>query len=379
MRLFRKRRADELNVGFGILRAPTFPVILLPLVLVGLLSACGSEPVPSLPHLPHRESILELINAERSAIGVQPLVLGTNVAAQLHADAALENCFSGYWGMDGLAPHMRYTLAGGYQSNAESTSGIHYCVDGTDGYRPVRDISEYLAGVVAASFDAPARTQLLDATHRKVNIGVAYDSYNVKVHLQFEGDYVSYTDLPRIEDSVLRLAGTTKNGIRFLAPDDLSVQLDYHEPPSPLAKGQLARVTCYSDGPVHASIMPPQFVGAYQSDAPYQIKDQRCATPYDFPHDAPAPVSVNDALRIQGESPQAPNKPFTQIVPWIRASEWTASGNQFAVRADIGPLLQEHGPGVYTIVVIHRPFVEERVISQYSVFHGITPPDTYSP
>ena len=42
--------------------------------------------------------MLQVINAERTKSGLNPVVLGDNNAAQLHAEAALENCFSSHWG-----------------------------------------------------------------------------------------------------------------------------------------------------------------------------------------------------------------------------------------------------------------------------------------
>ncbi len=79
--------------------------------------------------------MLELINAERKKAGLNSVTLGDNVVAQLHAEAALEKCFSGHWGVDGLKPYMRYSLAGGYQSNGENGSGLDYCIKASDGYR----------------------------------------------------------------------------------------------------------------------------------------------------------------------------------------------------------------------------------------------------
>ena len=66
------------------------------------------------------------------------------------------------------------------------------------------------------------------------------------------------------------------------------------------------------------------------------------------------------------------------LMRWIAASEWTASGAAFAVRADISTLLQQHGSGVYSITIWGTIAGERAVISKYSIFHGITPPDTYS-
>ena len=68
--------------------------------------------------------LLDIINGERMNAGLGPVTLGSNPAAQAHADSMLYNCFSSHWGLDGLKPHMRYSLAGGYQSNVENVSGL---------------------------------------------------------------------------------------------------------------------------------------------------------------------------------------------------------------------------------------------------------------
>ena len=94
-----------------------------------------SIPVPHLRHLAEKHYMLELINQERDRLALPLLELGTNNAVQLHAESALEHCFSSHWGVDGLKPYMRYSLAGGYQSNGENASGLDYCYKASDGYR----------------------------------------------------------------------------------------------------------------------------------------------------------------------------------------------------------------------------------------------------
>ena len=59
--------------------------------------------------------------------------------------------------------------------------------------------------------------------------------------------------------------------------------------------------------------------------------------------------------------------------------EWRTSADAFAVRADISDLLARHGDGVYSITVWGVIDGEDVVISEYSIFHGVTPPDTYDP
>ena len=64
-------------------------------------------------------------------------------AAQLHAESLPESCFSSHWGIDGLKPYMRYSLAGGYQRNGENGNGVYSLMvrGNIDGGRAV--ISEY--------------------------------------------------------------------------------------------------------------------------------------------------------------------------------------------------------------------------------------------
>ncbi|MXY47079.1 MAG: CAP domain-containing protein [Chloroflexi bacterium] len=43
-----------------------------------------------------KQYMLALINAERKKAGVSPVELGDNIAAQLHAESSLANCFSSH-------------------------------------------------------------------------------------------------------------------------------------------------------------------------------------------------------------------------------------------------------------------------------------------
>ena len=56
--------------------------------------------------------MLDLINEERIKAGVGPVVMGSNGAAQVHAENALEGCFSGHWGLDGTKQAVHEVRAG---------------------------------------------------------------------------------------------------------------------------------------------------------------------------------------------------------------------------------------------------------------------------
>ena len=65
-------------------------------------------------------------------------------------------------------------------------------------------------------------------------------------------------------------------------------------------------------------------------------------------------------------------------VPWITAETWNVTGDSFSVTVDLSDVIDEHGPGVYSIIVWGTIGGERVVISEYSMFYQVTPPDTYS-
>ncbi len=319
--------------------------------------------------------MLELINEEREKAGVQPVTLGDNIAAQLHAEISLANCTGSHWGVDGLKPYMRYSLAGGYQSNGENGSGRDYCIKASDGYRGLgsieAEIRETMDGLMNSSGH---RRNILDRWHRKVNIGLAWDRYNFAGIQHFEGGYVEFDELPEIANGFLSFTGRAINDLRFSDKGELSVSLFYDPPPHSLTRGQVARTYCYHRGLQIASFW-------YWAGGEYTSTHSPCPDPYDVSPDAPAARSVDEAHRLWEEAYAASqNRPSQTItVPWITASEWTASGTNFSIAAYIGDLLSEYGPGVYTILLWGEIGGEDVVVAEYSIFYEVAPPDTYNP
>ncbi len=357
-------------------------------------SALASTPSPTLAptatpvlrpderHMDEKRHMLELINAERQRAGAGLVELGDNVAAQIHAESALENCFSSHWGIDGLKPYMRYSLSGGYQANGENGSGLDYCIGAFDGYRANSGIRREIEETMRGWMDSPGhRRNILDPRHRKVNIGIAWDRYNTAMYQHFEGDYVEYEELPAIVNGVLEFSGRTRNGVRFGGAGDLGVQLYHDPPPYRLTPGQVARTYCYDGGRPVASFREPLAGGSFWTTDRYTTSYDPCPDPYDVPADAPAPRSPEEADRLwqQAHAASGSKAGQTVTVPWITASRWTASGTEFEVRAGIGDILDRYGDGVYTLVLWGNLQGERTVISEYSMFHGVVPPDTYQP
>lgn len=322
--------------------------------------------------------MLELINAERKKAGVEDVTLSDNIAAQLHAEAALTNCFSSHWGLDGLKPYMRYSLAGGYQSNGENGHGSDYCIKSSDGYAAAGNIQQRIRNAMDSWMKSTGhRRNLLDSQHEKVSIGLAWDRYNTVMYQHFEGNYVEYDREPSIANGVLSLSGQTKNGAQL--GKNLGQQIYYDPPPHELTRGQVARTYCYDNGRPVASLREPLTGGYYYSTHEFTTTYNPCPSPHNVPADSTPARSHNEAHQLWQQAYNASQSRASQsiTVPWITASEWTASGTTFSLKADISKILDEHGSGVYSLMLWGKIDGADAVISQYSMFHDITPPDAY--
>ena len=326
-----------------------------------------SDGPPDQRHIEVKRRMLEIINGNRTSAGLAPLVLGDNAAAQLHAAASLEGCFSSHWDLNGLKPYMRYSLAGGYQSNSSYVVGSDYCIVATDGFRAKDSIHGWMSD------------SALDGKHRRVNFGLAWDEYNTSVVLQYEGEYVEYHRPPGIEDGVLTLSGTVRNGVMFEEERDLGIQLYYDPPPRTLTGGQIARTYCADSGTPIASLRRPPGSGSYYTEDDYVKSYRPCPYPYEVAEDTPAPATRAEARELWQAARDASQarEELTATLPWITAMDWVAEGEAFSVSADVGHVVNIHGPGVYGLVLWGPVDGERSVISEYAVFLGIEPPISY--
>ena len=339
--------------------------------------------------------MLELINEARTEAGLDPVVLGDSPVAQEHANAMLEGCFSGHWGLDGLKPYMRYSVAGGYQDNGENVVGLDYCLTSSDGFRTIEDVQAEIRRHMEALLASEEHgATIMSPFYRKVNIGLAWDVYNLKTVQLFEGDYVLYESLPAIRGSVLELAGSLRGrgeewelpGFNFHTLLDtgeggdrdpkLSVDIYYDPTPHALTAGQVARTYCYDSGRLVASVRPPAGEGYYYEHDEFPFTYEQCPSPYDVPVDTPAPASYEEANAAWQSAYDQGYTVAPITVPWLTASHWEARLEEFAVEVDIHDLLTNHGEGVYTVHLWQYWGEGEDFInihfSQYSIFYAST-------
>ncbi len=307
-----------------------------------------------------REYALQLINNARTAAGLNAVTLDDNTAAQSHAEDMRANCVTGHWGTDGLKPYMRYTLAGGEEYSSENVSGSGFCPTNPDRY-----ISETIDAHIDEAMDglmnSPGHLRnILNPNHRKVNIGISYQRPNLWLVQLFVGDYAKYTTKPKIKDGILSLAGTAMNGV-VVSGKSIGIQIYYDQSPYPLTRGQLHNTTCGNNGRIIASLREPPGTNSYYTTHAYSQSGTRCRDPYNVSPDTPPASSYFDP-KVGG------TVPYQHNAIWITANDWSVTNDTFNVSADISDLLDQHGNGVYTILLWGEINGERTPISEYSIF-----------
>ena len=265
---------------------------------------------------------------------------------------------------------MRYSLAGGYQRNQENVYRLR-CRAGCN-----FDLKASIRKAMESLMSSPGhRKEILDTTHRLLNIGLAWRNnrlggeYVFHAVQQFEGDYVKYSALPAIDnDGRLSLVGSLRNGATLKQGSDPSIQVYYDPSPQPVTLGQLQRVYGVGVGLYVAKLRRPLPEGRYTSETGTVDNEQRQA-PYDIPVNAPSATSWKEENRLDEIARSAGTKKSVSTRHRITADRWDTSSTEFDVEADFSDVLAEYGSGVYKVVVWALLNDERAVVSEYSIFH----------
>ena len=267
---------------------------------------------------------LSLINDDRRAHGLPPVVLGSNPAAQMHAEDMITHDYFGHWWMDGRKPYMVYSETGGtsYVSENASTSGW------TNRRWAERNCGSFLVNCIVpevreaiedaqwgmmyddAHADWGHRDTILGVSHRAVNLGIASNGRRVVYVQHFEGgDVVADTRPSLSEDGVLSFSVFKIAGGVDIAEQ---VTIYYDPPPTPKTPEQIDLLDSYCTG------------GGFST---------QCGEP------------AAAVLKPLGGGSYYVGLERTDVV----ADKWCESSGKFSFSASMGGLL--NAPGVYTVVV----------------------------
>lgn len=200
-----------------------------------------------------------------------------------------------------------------------------------------------------------------------MHAGIAFSEHNHAVVQVFSGEYVRWSRPPAISESGL----LTAEGIlvdAFWAPLGLGhvpVSIEYHPLVEPLDVGQLNATYCLENDVRVGSVLPPLEPGNYyvndETGERYVRftrvvrQNEQCVNPYELPAGNPGPASVEDSLSWHRQAVRRSRDAGTQssvayeIV--ARRLDYDRDSHAFAIMADVRPVLDLYGAGIYTITI----------------------------
>ena len=271
-----------------------------------------------------REFAVGLINQDRADHGLPPVALGSNPAAQLHAEDMLAHDYLGHWWVDGSKPYMVYTMTGGRSYVAENAAISGWTEQRWQDQRcdsvmvtcqitePRLAIWNHQRGMMYD--DAHAnwghRDNILRETHRSVNLGIAWNGRLTTFVQHFEGGDAAADEAPSLSENGTLSLSLSKL-VSNLEVGDVVV-IYYDPPPTPKTPAQIQTLHSYCTG------------GGFTTTCPDPI------------------------ARVLPPLPQGYF--YTDIAPnEIVADFWDETADAFSFSANMGTLLQR--PGIYTVGV----------------------------
>ena len=339
-----------------------------------------------LRNLEAKEYMLQLVNEARIQEGSPPVTLGTNNAAQLHAEQGVEECTTSHWDKYGLKPYMRYSLAGGSNNNGENIGTYFNCVDG-ETETPFswsvhfdHKVDKAVEVTVENLLESPGhRETMLHPDYSIMNAGIAWNKQAFNVVQLFETDFVEFGEGPELTKGVLTMTGRTKQIPEFSKEHSLLVVVTYDPPLVRLGPNQLARTSCYSNGDPILLItdQPPKGKTYAETSLEFETETGTCPDPYQISRKIRAPTSLEEVERLGERAKRAEKeKEVTITMERVEANIWKTDESEFHLEADLSGHLEDQG--IYTMIMLaFQENGEEFIIAEKSFFHEVTPPSYY--
>lgn len=261
-----------------------------------------------------RAELLRMINRDRQRFGVRPVELDPDASAVADAYCKLQirNRTSGHFTLDGQAPYMRYSFAGGNDGLSENAAAWSANFGFSD-----RALLDMMRRSQEAMMNETAphdghRKSILDPNATHAGIGVAWEGGELRIAQEFLRRYVDWTrPLPRRASAGERLlcSGRPKKGY------DIEAITVHREPlPQPMSATAASAIATYGLPKDRREYLPrlKTFYRHYADGAVEQVREE-----------------YSDGRR--GDFQVAGDGTFAFAVPF------------------------PDGPGVYTVVVWVRP------------------------
>jgi uncharacterized protein YkwD len=228
-----KSAASKIITGMVVAVVVVAAIILLSLALANLVIHKDSpaitilQPASQNPKtMPHEELVqhaLDLINKDRTDLGLAPVELSANQAAQALAEDIFRTKQISHWNTKGEKPYMSYTEYGGRGSMQQnvaiagfSAEEYEQCLTNVlvecEKIEPMPTIDELQNEMMYNDEECcndGHRNNILDPHHTHVSIGIMYDDYYFAYVENFENNYGLDVDA---ENSEIEISGTLLDG-----------------------------------------------------------------------------------------------------------------------------------------------------------------------
>lgn len=271
--------------------------------------------------------VLDRVNKDRTDMGLLPVKLSSNEAAQMQAEDVFRTKQISHWTTNGEKPYMTYTQydgEGSVQQNVAiagfSPEQYEQCVTNIlvecEKIEPLSTIEQLQNEMMYNDKECcndGHRNNILDPHHTHMSIGIVYDQYYIAFVQNFENNYGLNVD---VKNSEIEVSGTLLHG----QLDHIAIY--YDEMPTQEVYEQNKDLLSYSAGELVAMVVKPLPPGYYY------------------------------------ESPQGYNL--------IEANRWDVQGDSANVMFDLADAVDKDG--AYTLFAQVKDGEEMFDVTSYSVF-----------
>jgi uncharacterized protein YkwD len=215
------------------------------------------------------QNMLDRINKDRTDLGLLPVKLSSNQAAQIHAEDVFRTRQISHWTTNGEKPYMTYTQyegEGSVQQNVAiagfSPEQYEQCVTNMlvkcEKVEPLSTIEQLQYEMMYNDKECcndGHKNNILDPRHTHVSIGIVYDQYYLALVQNFENNYGLDVDVE--ENSEIEISGTLLDG----QLDHIAIY--YDEMPTRAVYEQNKDLLSYSAGELVAVVVKPLPPGYY--------------------------------------------------------------------------------------------------------------------
>jgi len=248
---------------------------------------------------------LGVINQDRSKFGLGTIARSPVPSAQQHADSMLYFGYFSHFDTQGFKPYMRYTLLGGDGAVEENIAFISwqspYYTSTGSAEKSIADLERAMMYNDSACCNNGHRDNILNPSHNRVSIGVAYNSTTLFFVEDFENYYIALN----------------------VSQDGPSIS--FTGTPASTSQGSQEMAVFFDPTPV------PQNVSSLNS----------------------GPRDYDPGTLVGGIFPPCSLVcPYSKTGLTVYAASWEYTSTQVSLMFSLSQFLQRYGPGVYTLYLL---------------------------